>query len=248
MRAAFLALLLLAAPASAQRVVSLNLCADILLLLLAPERIAGLTPLAVDPTLNPLAREAAAHPVVRAETESVLVVRPDLILAGPWGARATLARLEARGIRVERLPAGDSFTAIRTLTRRAGVVLGVPDRAEARIAAMDAALTQGPDHGTAILWQPRGFAPGRGTLADEVMRIAGYANAAPHEGFGAIGLEALLVAPPGTLLRGPARPFRSLATDLNRHPALAHLPSRQLDGAPLVCGSPETARAVAALR
>jgi iron complex transport system substrate-binding protein len=248
-RVFLLLLLLLAAPAAAQRVVSLNLCADILLLLLAPERIAGLTPLAADPTLNPLAAQASAHPVIRAEIEHVVVARPDLVLAGPWGARATLARLEARGVRVERLPAANGFAAIRALTRRAGAVLGARARAEALVAAMDAALAPPAEpRGTALLWQPRGFAPGRGTLADDALRAAGYANAAPHDGFGHVGLEALLAAPPGMLLRGRAPAFRAIATDLPRHAATAHLPTRELDTAPLVCGTPASAAAVAVLR
>ena len=110
-------LLFLSFPAHAQRVASLNLCTDQYLLALAPERAVGVTFLALDPSLSALSDAAAAIPPLRADAEAVLATRPDLVLAGPWGARATLAALERRGVRVERLAPPEDFAAIRTATR-----------------------------------------------------------------------------------------------------------------------------------
>jgi len=112
-----LALLLWAAPARAApdaRVVSLNVCTDQLLALLAPEQIAALSVLSRDPALSVVAEQSARLPVVRADAEAVLRLTPTLVLAGPYGAQSTLAALERRGVPVMRLGLPESFGAIRT--------------------------------------------------------------------------------------------------------------------------------------
>ena len=79
---------------AADRVVSLNLCTDQMLVLLAPEKVAALSPLARDPALSFVAPQAEHLPVVRASAEAVLRLHPDLVLAAPYGAQTTLALLQ----------------------------------------------------------------------------------------------------------------------------------------------------------
>ena len=66
-----------------------------MLVLLAPEKIAALSPLARDPALSFVAPQAAHLPIVRASAEAVLRLHPDLVLAAPYGAQTTLALLQA---------------------------------------------------------------------------------------------------------------------------------------------------------
>ncbi|RLA20277.1 MAG: ABC transporter substrate-binding protein, partial [Gammaproteobacteria bacterium] len=74
--------------AKPQRIVSLNLCADQLLLQLAePKAIASLTHLAADPELSYLAEEATNYPLNYGSAEEILQLDPDLILAGSFTAR-----------------------------------------------------------------------------------------------------------------------------------------------------------------
>lgn len=245
MKALWLALALLAgAPAhAADRIVSLNLCSDQLLVLLAPERVAALSSLARDPTLSFVADRAAALPQVRADAEAVLRLHPDLVLAGRYGAQATLAMLEAGGLRILRLEQPRSFDGIRAQVRELAAVLGVPDRGEALVAEMEArlaALPRRPQPIRALLWQPRGWTGGPGTLGDAVLRAAGLANAGSG---GQVGVEALLARPPDLLVTATAPSYPSLATDMLRHPALAGLPRRTVPPALLICGGPFTARA-----
>lgn len=249
MRAALLALLLLGAgPArAAERVVSLNLCSDQLLVMLAPEQVAGLTLLSRDPSLSAVAAQARHLPVVRADAEAVLRVHPDLVLAGPFGAQTTVALLREYGLRVVTVGMAEDFPAIRAETRRIATVLGVPARGAALIARMDAVLAgvHGPAKKVrALLWEPRGYTAGPGSLGDAVLRAAGFADAGTG---GRIGLEALVAHPPDLLVepRGPG--FPSLATALLDHPALRFIPRRMVDPAALICGGPQTAAAVAAL-
>ena len=120
--------------------VSLNLCTDQWLVLLAPEQVVGLSPLARDPALSFVAARAAYLPVVRASAEAVMALHPDLVLGARFGARTTLELLERAGYRVERLDLPDDFPGIRAAIRATAALLGVPDRAAPLIAAMDATL------------------------------------------------------------------------------------------------------------
>jgi iron complex transport system substrate-binding protein len=241
---ALLAALMLLAPggAEAARVVSLNLCTDQYLLALAPEQAAAVTFLARDPSLSAMAKAANAVPTVRADAEAVIALRPDLVLAGPWGARATLAALRRRGLRVEVLQPPADFAAIRAATTRMAALLGVPARGAALLAGMDADLAALPPASgrAAIALEPRGYTAGPGSLRDAVLRAAGLANAALGE---QLSLEALATRPRVLLVVAPPA-GASRATEWLAHPAALRHPRREVPAALTVCGGPWTARAV----
>jgi iron complex transport system substrate-binding protein len=245
----WLALFIVGFPAAAwcavERVVSLNLCTDQMLVLLAPEKAAALTPLARDPALSFVAHQAAGLPVVRPSAEAVLRLHPDLVLAGPFGAQATVAALDGLGLRVLRVAQPDDFAGIREEIRRLAVALGVPARGDALIATMDARLASVPRpvrRRTAIAWEPRGDTAGPGTLMDAVLRAAGLVNIGNGR---SLGREALLRHPPDLLVMPEAAPaFPSLATGIFHDPALAKLPRRTLPPRLTICAGPFTARAV----
>ena len=238
-------LLCLASPARAfERVVSLNLCTDQLLVLLAPEKIAALSFLARDPALSFVAAPAASFPLVRASAEAVLALRPDLVLAARYGAQATLAVLEQDGLHVVRLDLPQSFDAIRMQTRSLAALLGVPARAESLIAAMDATLAAAPHRPhpiTALAWEPRGYTAEPGSLMDAVLHHAGLVNAGDGR---RMGIEALLRHPPGLLVVPDTPNFPSLATAMLDHPALLGIPHRAVPPALTLCAGPFSARAV----
>ena len=98
---ALLALLLLT-PVRAdapRRVVSLNLCADQLLLSLAdPAQVASVTFLARDPELSFLSAEAASVPSNGGTGEAILLNRADLVLLGAYDGRARRDLLERQGV------------------------------------------------------------------------------------------------------------------------------------------------------
>ena len=240
------AALLLATPAQAQpRVVSLNLCTDQLLLMLAPEQIAALSTLARDPALSWMADAAADHPVVRADAEAVMRLRPTLVLAGQYGAQATLAALERRGVQVVRLGQPAGFDAIRTQITETAALLHVPNRGIESIATMDSWLIHPPrPPATALLWGARGWTSGPGTLTDAVLTAAGLVNTARG---GQVGIEQLRAHPPQLLITATMPAMPSLATDLLRHPALAVIPRHSIPPAWLICGGPAAALAVQSL-
>ena len=66
-----------------------------------------------------------------------------------------------------------------------GALLGQPERAAALVAAMDATLAAPPPPGPpprAALYYANGYTSGAGTLADEILTAAGYANIAAERG------------------------------------------------------------------
>ena len=234
-------------PQAAERVVSLNLCTDQMLVLLAPEKIAALTPLARDPALSFVAQQAAQLPVVRASAEAVLRLHPDLILAAPYGAQTTLALLAQEHVPLLRVSLPQDFAGIRRMTRVLANALGVPQRGEALLAAMDARLAALPRIGQArraLVWEPRGFTAGPGTLMDDVLRAAGFTNASDGS---VVTVETLVHRPPDRLVVPTEPAWPSLATTLLDHPALAGLPRRAIPPALTLCAGPFTAEAAAML-
>ncbi len=243
---AFLLALCLDPSAHAARVVSLNLCTDDYLVLLAPESVAALSPLATDPSLSVVAAPARHLPWVRPDAEAVLALHPDLVLAGPYGAQTTIAALARRGLRVERTGLPQDFSGIRGETRRMAAVLGTPSRGEELLHAMDAELAAIPEHPPmrALYLEARGYEAGTGTLEAAVLAAAGFINAGAG---GRPGLEAIAENPPQLLVVPQAPDYPSLATELLRHPALRGIPRRTLPPALLACAGPWTARAAALL-
>ncbi len=239
---------LLTTPAvGVERVVSLNLCSDQMLVLLAPEKVAALSPLARDPALSFVAARAAALPVVRGSAEAVLQLHPDLVLAGTFGAQTTLALLEQEGVPVWRLEQPQDFAAVRMQTVALAARLGVPERGAALIAAMDATLqaVRPPAHRTtALAWEPRGYTAGQGSLMDVVLLAAGLANIADGR---RLGLEALLRHPPDLLVVPLSPDYPSLATEALASPAVAAIPRKMLPPPLTICAGPFTAQAVALL-
>jgi iron complex transport system substrate-binding protein len=228
---------------AAERVVSLNLCTDQMLVLLAPAKVTALSPLARDPALSIVARAAEHLPVVRASAEAVLRLHPDLVLAATFGAQATLALLEQEGIPILRLDLPQDFAGIRGQTRALAAALDAPERGEALLAAMDArldALPRRPAPLRALVWEPRGLTAGPGSLMDSVLRAAGLVNASDGR---RVGLEALLQQPPDLLIVPAAPDYPSLASTLLDHPALAGVHRRAIPPPLTICAGPFTAEA-----
>lgn len=263
----WLALLVIApavAPAIAaappQRVVSLNLCADQLLMsLAAPARIASITWLSRsegDPDLMPLARRLPAN---HGSAEEVLMARPDLVLAGRYTTFTTRELLKRAGVRVLELEPVQDWEGIRRLTRRVAEALGERARGEALIAAMDARLAaleraRPPSPVRVIGWGGSGTdVPGRDTLFNTLLETAGGVNVGVlREGAGVFDVERVVLARPQALLRGVsygATP--ALRNEAARHPLLRRLyPQGQLSypEALFGCGVPRAAVAAEALQ
>ncbi len=234
------------APASPRRIVSLNLCADQYLLALAdPGQIAALTRFARDPQMSAGARRAAGVPMTRGAAEDVLAIDPDLIVASPGRRTGVRAALKGRYPVLE-LPPAENYDEIVAHVRTVARAVGHPERGEALIQRMDAALAGVKrDAGggrVAAYYQRRGYLTGTGTLVDDLMRRVGLANLATRldrPPLSRLSLEQLVAARPHFLIVETATDrVTDQGTEMLHHPVTDGIPRLRLPQAWTVCGGP----------
>lgn len=213
-----------AAAVRPSRVMSMNVCADQLVLaLLPPERIASVSWLSRDSQGSLMAAAAARVGINHGQAEEVLAQRPDLVVAGSFTTptlRAMLKRIDYPLIEVDQ---PQSLADVRRVTRQVAAAVGERARGEAMIADMDrkfAALGRRPGTRVGVVaWDGTGFSAGAGTLYAEIIAAAGARNLAAGEtGWRKPDVEALLRYDPPLLAQGAgdaARP--TLGDDLARH-------------------------------
>ncbi|MGZ3376260.1 MAG: ABC transporter substrate-binding protein, partial [Phenylobacterium sp.] len=248
-----------------QRIMSTDVCTDLLLLELAPKsRIASVTYLAPEAArvLFPGAADGIA--LNHNSAEDVVKARPDLILDS--GLSSPLVRTLARqvGARVVDVKDANNFQDIREILRQVGEEVGAPARAEALIARMDATLAALAAHPPAwsssgrrlrvVAWSGGSAAPGKGSLTDAIITAAGAENIAAKPGAAesTFGVEELLVANPDALLFGGATLGQpSLLTDQGQHRVVRELyAGRRIAYSDIAhtCGLPQSADSAVALR
>ena len=223
-----------AAAAAPQRIVSLGLCTDQLLLLLAERgQIASLSSWAVDENMSYLAATVGDIPLNQASVEEILRFEPDLVVASDFVARDTVAFLRQLGVIVRQLPVAVSIEEIYAQIGEFGAWTGQPGKARALLAQMRERLAAierryaGRPEKSVIVYAPNGFTVGAGTLEHDLFVRAGYRNLAAEmgiEGFRPIPLESLVAADPDVLQidRNLSRQD-SLATAALAHPVLQKL-------------------------
>lgn len=253
------------AAAPPRRVVSLNPCLDAILVEVAdPGQIAALSHYARDPHSSTIAQIARRFPMTHESAEEVLLLRPDLVLASRHTAPATRAAMKRAGLKVELFSVPETVAESLAQVDRIAALVGRPDRGRALASRIDAAIARAaPPAGErpipALIFQPRGFAAGGGTLADEMLRRTGYANRASRYGlkkWGNVRLEQLILDPPTVLFAGEvAAGAPTWAERVLTHPALhgvAHRMRRATFPERLLyCGGPAliiTAAVMAAAR
>lgn len=167
-----------------QRIVSINVCADQLLLALAdPGQIASLSNRATDRDLSYLAAEAAAFPHATFNAESVIGYEPDLILAGRFTRLATREMLGRLGYDVVLLSSIRSVDAGIAQIREVAALVGHPERGEALVAEIESALAEAtalPPRGeeTVAAYQRRGYLVGTSSLITDLLVRLGMVNTA----------------------------------------------------------------------
>ena len=172
------------APGKPQRIVSLNMCVDELVLRLAePQNIASVTWLSRDPKNSNVAELGARIPVNHGLAEEIIPLNPDLIIAGIYTARTAVAMLKRVGIPVLEIGIPKSLDDVRAQIREIAGLIGERERGESVVADMDrrlAALPHPPssDRPRAVVLNPNGATVGKGTLVDEIMTRAGLTNVA----------------------------------------------------------------------
>lgn len=227
-----------ALPAAAKpaRIVSLNLCTDELVLRLADrDQIASVTWLSRDPRNANIAEVARAVGINHGLVEEVLAARPDLVVAGTYTTRSTVALLKRTGLPVHEFGVPRSIAEMRDQIGEMAALLGEEERGARLIAQIDARLTaiaakRPATHPRAIVLRPNGFTVGRGSLVDEILTTAGLHNIAADlgiESYGQIALETVALGDAQMLILNdtPGGPL-SLANEVLHHPLIEKLGTR----------------------
>jgi len=241
------------AIAAPQRVVSTFLCTDeYVFRLVPPKHIAALSYEAVDrrPVVSTIADAAKDMPVIRPSTETVLALKPDLVVLYAGTNPRLHVNLKSLGIPVLDVPWANNLKDVRAVTAMLGDKLGASEKARALLADMDrkiAAAKAAAPHPPvgAILYEPQGYANVQG-VTEDVMRIAGIVDVAPPGAMtrtGQLPVEAVIAAAPELLiLGGEARSGTARAYAVLHHPALRALNGRTTMAfanlTPLLCPGP----------
>lgn len=207
-----------AADGERLRVISLDYCADQFVMALADrDQIIAVSADANKP-FSYLAEKAKGLRQVRAITEDVVALQPDVVVRS-WGGDARAMRVFARmGIETVQIGYASDIAGAAAMTQQVADALGVPERGAALVAQMPEARAQTGER--ALYVTPGGLTAGKGTMVDSLMRAAGLMNFADGTGWVALPLEALVGQTPDIALTA----FFDFGTDTTDHWSVAKHP------------------------
>jgi iron complex transport system substrate-binding protein len=198
-----------AIAAGLPRVASMNLCTDQLLIPLAdPEQILGLSRYSRDRSQSFAANDARRYPILSGGAEDILVLRPDVVVAGLFDKRSTRELLKENGLHLAEFSVPRNLDEVKAQIREMGEITGHPDRAAAEIARLDAAMARArravtDRHYRVLPLARRGWVSGSDSLVSSLLSETGLFNAAFDLGAGQGGyasLEAIVNAKPDFLV------------------------------------------------
>jgi iron complex transport system substrate-binding protein len=240
-----------AVAAPPQRIMSLKVCTDELLLdLVPPSRIASVTFLSREKAGLKFWPQAANIPINHGTAEEILTTHPDLILTDPFMAPSLRPLLAKTGAKVVEVPPAENFDQIRDVTRMVAKAVGEETRGEELIARMDADLAVLKAHRpqkplTVAGWGTGGYVPGTGGLFNVMLTAAGARNVERGAFDFFYDVESLIAKSPDALVYGDTYSgMATLRSDQDQHPALLkrYAGKRVTYTALYGCGVPESAR------
>ena len=242
--------------AEPQKIVSLNLCTDQLLMLLAdPNQIASLSKIVDDPHVSLLAEKSVEFQKNRGDAEEIFIDNPEIVLAGVYTEKATVQILQSLGVRVEIFPIEQNFDDIVENIKKMGLLVGHLDRAERmiddfniRLEELRSGITERP---RAAIYSANGYTTGTDTMAGQILKTAGFRNITEEVGMsfgGTLPLETLVMLQPDLVITGKEYPGHSRSEEILKHPALRPFKAITQTDAKWVCGTPAVLDAVAELQ
>lgn len=230
-----------AQAAAPQRVASLNLCTDELLLALAaPGQIISVSYLSQDPREAVQWRAARRYRANDGSLMSVATLRPDLILATGGGGRDRELIAEAIGAKLLVLPYSEKIGDVEHAIAQVSGALYRPEAGQRLIDAIRAARATAPRRRHDVIFLSGG---GRtlsaGGLGAQWLRLAGLQQRAMRDD--RIDTETMLTAPPRLLVRSDyRRDQNSREQQWLQHPALRYVraPAISTDGRRWTCMGP----------
>ncbi|MCF6204495.1 MAG: ABC transporter substrate-binding protein, partial [Methylococcaceae bacterium] len=217
------------ALAKPQRIVSINLCTDQLLMLLAERKhIASVSYLAAKESSSAMFKEAIGLKQNYGLAENILLMKPDLILAGTFTSRPAVFILKRLGFNIVELPIATSFDDIRRNIMTVARAVGEEERGEQLISSFNQRLSkvlalQPKKIPVAVFYRENGYTTGGNTLANTLLEAGGFTNLANQlgiSGSGHLSLETLIMEAPDIIISGKRQSKKgSVAMAAFQHPA-----------------------------
>lgn len=228
-----------AADTPPQRIISLTLGTDEILLSLVPSnRILAVTAFALDPGISnvPALAKTVPKTMQTPSAEVIVALRPDLILAASYTTPEVMRQLKRIGLPVLTLSDFSSIDDIKANIQKVGAAVGEPQKAEDLIVHMETRLRvlekkiARTTHRPGLLsYDAAGWTAGRETLFDEIVTRAGGRNLAAEAGLRGhpkISLEKVVEINPEILILNQWTP-NARATAKGRHQGLLSHPALQ---------------------
>ena len=253
------------AKRSGLRIMSLNPCTDALLAELADrEQIVALSAYSRVPEQSSMDVALARRlPSTGGTLEEVIAAGPALVVSGAFTPPATRGAMARLGLPLREFGMASTVEESEAQIREMAGIVGHPERGEALIGRIEAALRAARPVGraarpvSALVWQGGGLVAGPGTLISDLLRRTGFEPLSATRGLGQaqfLPLEAVVIDPPRVILAvGHGAEDGEGAREGNRslsHPVLADLPGvSRVRLAPNLeyCGGPTIIRAAARL-
>jgi iron complex transport system substrate-binding protein len=191
------------------RIVSMNVCTDQLLLPLAdPEQILGLSRFSRDAWQSFAADDARRYRILSGSAEDILVLKPDIVVAGLFDKRSTRELLKDKGVHLAEFAVPRKLDDVKAQIREMGDVVGHPDRASAQIARLDDAIARARQavaikRYRVLPLSRRGWVTGSDSLISSLLTETGLFNAAGDLGItfgGFVSLEAIVNLKPDLIV------------------------------------------------
>ncbi|ORU94490.1 MAG: hypothetical protein A6F70_08945 [Cycloclasticus sp. symbiont of Bathymodiolus heckerae] len=212
---------------------SLNLCADQLLMdMLPPDRLVGITHLSMDSGISFQHEKAANFQTHTGRIEEIIALNPDLIVAGKFTTQPINNLLEKLNYPVLRIGLPKTVPEIKEQLLMLGRHVGAQKEADLIVKNMSNELLElnknrFSSNPRAAIYYANGFSAGKQTIVDEALRLAGFKNIAAELGLDHIAplsMEALIQAEPDVLILGRYRENTdSMAHQVLKHRALQKL-------------------------
>ena len=236
------------APAPQHGVVSLDYCADQMVIGLVPkENIRAVSPEA-DTDAAFAAPRALGIPRVRPSLEEIAALRPRYAVRSYGGSPGIDRQLRALGITVVQLGAISRLDEVPAELRRVGTELRAYPRAKLLADRFSSAVANSRQRGgrarpTLLYMTPGDVTTGRDSFVGDLITAAGFQSVRAAPGWGSIPLEAMVRRPPDAVLRAffdNAR-HRQDRWSSSLHPRLqqvaAAVPAIDVPGSSLACGN-----------
>lgn len=184
-------------PRVPQRVVSLDLASDeIILEMIPPERVSAVSFWSVSDGISTVAEAARKVPnqIRYYNSEEILACRPDLVIAPDWTSADLVRTLKDLGVVVYISRGSLSVENVKVAVKEIADALGEPERGQEILAEMDrdlalaaerkAKIPESERKNVVLYSHLRGYI-GKGSLFDDLCHYAGVTNGAALIGMGA---------------------------------------------------------------